>query len=195
MSRLSFGMFALAGSALPGAFEPIATLSGDGSSASLIFNSIPSTYTHLQIRGTGSANYGTQNDYGNMGLRFNGDTGNNYTYHIMRGFHDGTTAYSQSGGTAAGSLNYGLSGINHLYSGQNNLTAGILFEIFDYTNTNKYKTMKCISGVDGLRNTSAALQLGSSLWLNTAAINSITVYQSNGPWNANTKFSLYGIKS
>ena len=43
-----------------GAYDSIATASGTGSSATISFTSIPSTYTHLQIRGiwnttTGSA--------------------------------------------------------------------------------------------------------------------------------------------
>jgi hypothetical protein len=178
---------------VPGAYEQIATLSGTGSSDSITFSSIPQTYTHLQIRGTGSASYGSTQDYGNAGLRFNGDTGNNYTYHILRGYHDGTTAYTQTGGS--GTFSYGLVGIAHLSPSMNSLSAGMIFDILDYTNTNKTKTMKCLSGVDGLRNTSAGLQLGSSVWKNTSAINSITIYQSNGSWFSNTKFSLYGIKS
>lgn len=193
MSRLSFGMFALAGSSLPGAYESIATATGNGSSPIITFSSIPSTYTHLQIRGTGSAAYGSTQDYGNAGLRFNEDSGNNYTYHIMRGYHDGTTAYLQTGGNAA--FSYGLVGISHLSPSMNSLSAGMIFDILDYTNTNKNKTMRGLSGVDGLRNTSAGIQFGSSVWKNTSAINSISIYQSNGNWFSNTKFSLYGIKA
>lgn len=192
MSRLTLGTFASSG-ALPGAYEQIATLTGNGSSPEITFSSIPQTYTHLQIRGTGSASYGSTQDYGNAGLRFNGDTGTNYTYHIMRGYHDGTTAYTQTGGGA--SFSYGLVSIAHLSPSMNSLSAGMIFDILDYTNTNKYKTMRGLGGVDGLRNTSAGIQLGSSVWKNSSAITSITVYQANGNWFSNTQFALYGIKA
>ncbi len=193
MSRLSFGMFALAGSSIPGSYEQIATLTGTGSSPTITFSSIPQNYTHLQIRGTGSASYGSTQDYGNAGLRFNGDTANNYTYHIVRGYHDGTTAYTQTGGS--GSFSYGLVGLSHLSPSMNSLSAGTIYDILDYTNTNKFKTMRGLSGVDGLRNTSAGIQFGSSVWRSTSAINSISIFQSNGNWFPNTQFALYGIKA
>jgi len=50
------------------------------------------------------------------------------------------------------------------------------------------------TGVDGLRNTSAGIQFASSVWRNTSAIDSISIYQANGNWFSNTQFALYGIK-
>lgn len=191
MSRLTLGTFASSG-AIPGSYEQIATATGTGSSPTITFSSIPQGYTHLQIRGIGSAAYGSTQDYGNAGLRFNGDSANNYTFHIMRGYHDGTTAYLQTGNSAA--FSYGLVGIAHLSPSMNSLSAGMIFDILDYTNTNKFKTMRGLAGVDGLRNTSAGIQFGSSVWRSTSAITSIDVYQSNGNWFSNTKFALYGIK-
>ncbi len=191
MSRLTLGNFAASGS-IPGSYEYIATATGTGSSPTITFSSIPQGYTHLQIRGTGSASYGSTQDYGNAGLRFNGDSGNNYTVHGLRGYHDGTTAYTQTLGIAA--FSYGLVNISHLSPSMNSLSAGMIFDILDYKNTNKFKTMRGLGGVDGLRNTSAGIQFASSVWRNTSAIDSISIYQANGNWFSNTQFALYGIK-
>ena len=58
------------------AFESIATFSPT-SGSSVTFNSIPSTYKHLQIR------YAiTTSAYADIRFRINGDTGSNYTYHV-----------------------------------------------------------------------------------------------------------------
>jgi len=71
-----------AGGAGAGAFESIATLSGSGVST-VTFSSIPSTYKHLQVRMFGQAAGGSG---GVVRMRFNGDTGTNYTAHYLTGY-------------------------------------------------------------------------------------------------------------
>ena len=78
-----------------GSFESIATATGTGSSSTITFSSIPSTYTHLQIRGIGKSVLSTpaSSDYAKM--YFNGDTSTaNYYAHQLYG--DGSTAASDS---------------------------------------------------------------------------------------------------
>ena len=67
-------------------------------------------------------------------------------------------------------------------------------DILDYTNTNKYKTLRNFSGFD--ENGSGTIRLSSSANIGTsAAINSIYIY-TNGGGNIDvgSQFALYGIK-
>jgi hypothetical protein len=174
-----------------GDFEFIAKVNSSGNSQSLTFNSIPQNYTHLQIRGIGAANY-SSNDYGNAGVQFNGDGANNYTYHFLRGYWDGSGPNKQNGGSSVGGVPYGLSNIAYLYGGQS-LVSPTVIDILDYKNTNKKKTVRALSGLPYLSGR-GIIQFGSILWNNTAAINSITLYGSNANWSTETTFALYGIK-
>jgi len=170
-------------------FDSIATLSGTGSSDSITFSSIPDGYTHLQIRGIATVNYASV-DFGTLGIRFNGDTGTNYSRHIMRGFYSGATAYSQGGNVV--SSTYNEAGMAYLTVGS--VYTGVsIIEILDYANTNKNKTVRGLSG--SYWTTSGAVQLGSGVWRNTAAVTSVTIFGSNGNFGTNSTFALYGIKA
>lgn len=173
---------------MPGSYESIQTVSGNGSSSQLTFSSIPSTYSHLQIRVIlrGVRAYGSEQLY----IRVNGDGASNYTYHYIYG--DG------GGGSAAGSNvagNVFLVGELPAANETANIYNGSVIDILDYTNTNKYKTMRSLSGYDNNGNTgaqSAKAWFGSGLWLNTAAITSITVL-SNGAFTSDSSIALYGV--
>ena len=69
-----------------GAYDSIATTTvGAGGASSITFSSIPSTYTHLQVRITAKGNRGIviENAY----LTFNGDSGTNYNAHCPQIFN------------------------------------------------------------------------------------------------------------
>jgi hypothetical protein len=71
---------------------------GSGGAASMEFTSIPSTYTDLVVKISGrSDNTGSFANY----LRFNSDSGNNYTWINLYGFE--AVAYSDPSG---GSISY-----------------------------------------------------------------------------------------
>jgi hypothetical protein len=181
--------------ALPNSYEAIATLSGTGSSDLITFSSIPSTYKHLQIRGVQVVDYGSA-DYGNSGIRFNGDTAYNYTTHTMRGYYDTTANLQGINYTLGGSANYGM--ILGAYLGSNtNIMFPTIIDILNYANTGNRKVAKGWSGTTYLNGSSANrgfLQTGSTFWDSNAAITSISLFASNGNWNTKTKFTLYGIK-
>lgn len=172
-------------------YESIATVTvGSGGQSSVSFTSIPSTYKHLQIRAILRDQRAT---YGNSGqlFRFNSDTGSNYSWHNLQG--DGATASarnainqaSMSGNTAAGS------------GAPANVFGAMVVDILDYANTNKYKTMRMLSGVD-INGTVASfggvIELMSGSWRSTAAITSVTVLASNPNFVQYSSFALYGIK-
>lgn len=174
-----------------GAYESIATATGTGSSATITFSSIPSTYTSLQIRMLSKNTRSADSNTGTNRLQINGDTGSNYAYHQLLG--DGS-AVSAAGGTG---LTFAIVGSSPGSGGGNTNTMAVtIIDIHNYTSTTQNKTIRSFNGVDqNVADTSkASVRLGSSLWLNTAAITSISLIHGDGNWTTNSVFSLYGIK-
>jgi len=184
---ITAGLFSAGVAASTNAYESIATVSvGLGGSAGAVFTSIPSTYKHLQVRILARSSRADQNEQ--IGIQFNSDTGNNYGSHGLWG--DG------SGATAA-QLNYPASAITLPWiagnSNGSNVFGVSVVDILDYTSTNKYKTVRGLSGYDNNGNGQAAL--GSGLWSNTSAVSALTVKPYYGLlWNQYSVIALYGIK-
>jgi hypothetical protein len=119
-------------------YESIATTTvGAGGTSTITFSSIPSTYTHLQIRMFARSNRAGNNE-STVNLRINGQT-SSYSYHRLIG--DGSSASSSGGGSTYAMFFYGISSTANIFG------AGI-FDILDYTNTNKYKTVRTLIGHD-----------------------------------------------
>ena len=163
-----------------GSFESIATVSGTGSSASVTFSSIPSTYTNLQIRATV---FTTSNGYG-LAFQANGDGGSNYTYHRLSG--DGTSPFAGGAASQTYTQFFGYAqGTDSTYP-----TVFVL-DILDAFNTSKYKTFKVLVGED--KNGSGEVGLFSGVWMSASAISSLTIL-SGMNFSTNSKFELYGVK-
>lgn len=164
-------------------FDSIATVTvGSGGAANVTFSSIPSTYTHLQIR------YITRNEAVNdaMLLNFNNDsTNSNYAKHQLRGNGSAASAVGQA------SIVPELPTVP--YSG---ITANVynatIVDILDYANTSKNTTLRALGGYDA--NGSGAIWLTSGLWMNTAAVSTIKLYAESGDIAEYSQFALYGIK-
>lgn len=166
-----------------GDYESIQTVTvGAGGSSSIAFTSIPSTYKHLQIRVSAlTAASGKV-----MVARFNSDTTASYTWHFLNG--QGTTA---SGGNAIGNTYARFFGQN---IGTNTTNPSVsIIDILDYTNTNKNKTLRALSGSDN--NGSGEVALESSLWIKTNAISAVTILLTDSSnFSQYTTFALYGVK-
>jgi hypothetical protein len=66
-------------------------------------------------------------------------------------------------------------------------------DILDYKDTNKFKTMRVIYGLDV--NGAGEVGLTSSNWRSTTAITSLVITLNTGSnFAANSSFQLYGIK-
>ena len=166
----------ISGHLVTGAFDSIATVTvGSGGSSTITFSSIPSTYTHLQIRAI-------HNDASNSNLKyqFNGDTAANYDWHQLYG--DGASAGANTSTTDA----YGLGSYITAQWGVS------ILDLLDYTNTNKYKTMRNIGGTDN--NGSGYVGLQSGLWRNTAAVTQVVLAPTGGSFVQYSHFALYGVK-
>jgi hypothetical protein len=151
--------------------------------ASVTFSSISQAYTDLvMVINTNGISAGASA----YAAQFNGDTATNYAHHFMLG-------------TGSAVASTGQATINKfpLIDSSNNAATANVFavtvaDISDYTNTNKYKTARSIAGLDTNGNGSAFLCSG--LWMNTAAITSITVVPENTAFAQYSSFALYGIK-
>jgi hypothetical protein len=166
-------------------YESIQTVTvGAGGQSSISFTSIPATYKHLQLRflsrDVSTAQY--------FEVRLNSDSSaSNYTWHYLQGDGGSATAGGATTGTFPGAvINFTAGAGTSIYS------AGVI-DFLDYTNTNKYKTIRSLAGFDA--NGSGVVSLTSNLWLNTAAVTGISL-QYNGAPNIDqySHFALYGIK-
>ena len=178
------GIIASSGGVAGGDYESIATVTLGSAASTISFSSIPSTYQHLQVRGIARGTLASNEV--TIRMRFNSDTGNNYARHILEG--DGVTAaaYAASSGNlmALGTASASTAGAS--------IFGVAVADVLDYKDTNKYKTLRNLSGND--RNGSGAISLTSGLWMNTAAITSITIFADSGNLDQYSSFALYGIK-
>lgn len=171
---------------VPGSYESIATLNAAaGGSASLEFTSIPSTYTHLEIRGISRTSYASISTA--LVAQFNSDTGSNYFHHLLYG--DGASAASAAV-TSSTSFGFGFTAGNTATASS---FGGHLITILDYKNTNKIKTVRGLTGADN--NGNGQIRYVSGAWNSTNAITSIKIFDANGGnLSQYTTFALYGIK-
>lgn len=167
-------------------YEPIATITSNGSSAYADFTAIPSTYTDLivscQFRSGASGTY--TDSY--IRLATGGgsvDTNNNYS---------STRLYATS--TGYSSVRYSSSNLLYFVlctaasSTASVLTNGII-HINNYSNATTNKTI-LVQGGDG----DTYVTMGSGLWRNTGAITSVQIL-TNTSFTNGSAFTLYGIKA
>ena len=173
----------LSGGLAPTDYESIATTTvGAGGTSTITFSSIPSTYSHLQIRYIG------RNSVNNSVIKItlNSDTAANYSLHYLYG--NGATV---AAGGAASQSNMEANMAVSSYSA-NVFGCGVM-DLLDYANTNKYKTLRVLNGFDN--NGSGQVTFSSGSWRNTNAVTSITLIpNSSGNFEQYSSFALYGIK-
>ena len=171
---------------IPSSFESIATATGTGSSGTITFSSIPSTYKHLQIRANLRCSAAAVNT--NMYMQLNSDTGSNYAYHRLTG--DGAAV------TAAGSATQTSIFVGGVPSATTtaNVMATVIIDIHDYASTTKYKTSRAIFGRNSNNAYTENIILESGLWQSTSAVNSISFVLDNPSFTTATTIALYGIK-
>ncbi len=166
-----------------GAYFPLGAVTvGSGGAANVEFTSIPSTYTHLQVR---AIIKNTANNSESVRFRFNGDTAGNYSFHRLFGDGSSASAYGEANTSYAGEA-------SSSNSPQTNIFSALVYDVLDYANTNKYKTTRGLSGKDF--NGSGNIFLFSGNWRNTAAVTSLTIYPNSDNFAQYSSFALYGIK-
>jgi hypothetical protein len=171
---------------VPTSFDSLATATATG--ASVTFSSIPAGYASLQIRGVYKDTSTSSGQEAPLYVQFNADGGNNYTQHYLRG-----------NGTAASSVgNASQSWIRIDGAGVVSTTGAYgasIINISDYRLTSKNKTLRAFAGGNGnTTGTNYMVSASSGVWLNTAAITSVTLFAGNGGFASGSTFALYGIR-
>lgn len=162
-------------------YEPIATSTVSGTSTGTVtFSGIPNTYKDLilvqSLPGDPTATYSYSN------LRFNSDTGSNYS---------STYFYYYNAATPGRQANVSsiLHGTSSFMSNSN-----IITHIQNYSNTTNNKTT--ISRVNLGGNSNGVVQevfAGTGLYRSTSAITSVTAFSTSGNYSSGSTFTLYGI--
>lgn len=175
----------------PGQFYSIETYTvGSGGSSTITFSNIPSTYKHLQIRYMARDDRtGSSGDY--LKITLNSDTNANYSSHMLYG--NGSAA----GATADTSVsNMAIGRIPTAGHTASVFGVGVL-DLLDYADTNKYKTLRLLSGYD-TNNTGTEpgyLPFNSGSWRSTSAVTTITIAPNVGTnFVQYSHFALYGVK-
>jgi hypothetical protein len=161
-------------------YEPLATTTLGTAAASITFSSISSSYTDLRVIWTASA---AGSEFPT--LRFNGDTGTNYS--STRLYGNGTSAAS-----ARSSTQTEIAIASDIAMPTSSSTFCLItIDIFSYAgSTNK----TCLSVYSNDRNGSGEVARNVGLWRTTSAINSITLKTRDGTNMAiGTTATLYGI--
>lgn len=160
-------------------YIPLANVTLGGSDADIVFGSIPQIYDDLVLVLNGSP---SDNSYPVIAMRFNSDSGTNYSYVGMSG--NGSSAASGSN-ASLGYLSIGQAwGTGPSTSSRFVTTA----QIMGYNNTDKHKTVLSRNNVPG-----TGVEAQASRWANTAAITSITVITTSGGFATGTTMALFGI--
>lgn len=182
----------------PADFQSIQTYTLASPTSTITFSSIPQTFKHLQLRHIARTTNTATN--GNMYIQLNGDTANNYSWHRFEAYGSGITS-----GGAANAAAFAVAGLMTGASSISNAFGCGILDFMDYSNTNKLKTMKTLTGYENNANGSAGndqgyLNLASSLWFKAGsgvtsdAINSITItINGGGNFATYSQFALYGI--
>jgi hypothetical protein len=176
-----------AGNPLYSEMELISTslISSPVSSVTFDVTGLGSSYKHLHFRITGRD---TNSSDQAIGLRFNGDTGSNYTFHQI--YANGSTISSNGFGT--GTFNYAGLGLMPGASYTSNSFGAVIIDILDFASTTKNKT--CRANLAWLSTSANNLNFRSSAWLSTSAITSVNVFATGTSFAIGSRISIYGIK-
>ena len=146
--------------------------------ASVVFSSLGAyspTYKHLQLRVVYTDSSSASN------LRFNGDSGSNYSIHQL--FGDGSSTGS-GGATSQTSLFLPITTNSSTQFGS------YITDILDFGSTTKNKTVRSLGGFSS---TGPYSLMRAGAYLSATAITSITILGVGGLLTG-SRFSLYGIK-
>ena len=157
-------------------YEPIASTTLGSDAASHIFSSIPSTYTDLVLV---ASIKGTTNDQ-IIRVRFNSDTGSNYS----------TTSLIGTGSSAVSQRQTTQTSIRIAHVNSNSNFDPHIVSINNYANTTTYKSTLA-------RENSVTVGVSATvgLWRSTSAVTSIEIFRENSNMVTGSTLTLYGIKA
>jgi len=166
---------------MPTTYEPIATATLSSAGTGFTFSSIPATYTDLRLILV--VNTTSANGKG-VALRFNNDTGSNYST---------TNLYGDGSSTATGRNNLFDYLLWNQTSSSTALPTFYTADIFNYAGSTN-KSVLATGNAD--KNGSGTVEVFSGLWGSTSAITTIRVSlytDGSANFNTGTRATLYGI--
>lgn len=161
---------------MPATYEPIATTTLSSAQASVTFSSI-SGYIDIYV----VCDFVLASSGDNLGLRFNSDTGSNYSDTMLAGNGSAASSSRQTSQTSI------RSGYWETGRSQTNIS------IMNYSNANTNKTTISRQFQSGTTTSYVVANVG--LWRSTSAITSITLLGISGNIASGSTFTLYGIKA
>lgn len=158
-------------------YQAISTTTLGSATGTVTFSSIPQTYTDLVL--VRNVKYTSTNGEDTW-VRFNSDTGSNYSRTVIAAYTSPPYSLNQINATRI-----------NIYTNSNTDFVPHIYQIMNYTNTSTYKTV--LFRTSGQNEVIA--QVG--LWRSTSAIDSITLTLNTAVNNFATgsTFTLYGIKA
>ena len=161
-------------------YTPIYSQTLSSAAASITLSNIPTTYTDLVLVVHGyTANSNTGD---NIGIRFNGDAGSNYSW---------TRMYAVGSAASSRSASQTVIGQAALGGGSASISS-ITYNIQNYSSATTYKPV-IYKSHDGTTQVTSSI----GMWRNTSPVTSINVntYASSVNFAAGSTFTLYGIKA
>jgi len=157
-------------------YTPIATTTLGSATNGVTFSSISGTYTDLILifNGAGSGDI-------NVDLRFNSDTGSNYS----------NTAMGGQGSGAASTRNSNQTAMRMNFQGylRDAFTSLAIINIMNYSNATTFKTV-----LNRYNNGNTGVDANVGLWRNTSAITAVEIKVTAGStFSVGSTFTLYGI--
>lgn len=156
-------------------YVPIATTTFGSAAASHTFSSISGSYTDLKIVINAAITSGPDD----VRIRFNSDTGTNYSTTLLRG--DGASSIS-----ARSSNDTYLYWMGYL--GTTDAGASSTVEVMNYSNSTTYKTALNKGSL-----ASNFVNASVGVWRSTAPITSITLTAGGSTFTTGSTITLYGI--
>jgi hypothetical protein len=161
---------------------------GSGGAANIEFTSIPATYTDLvvllSVRSTRTSDYRDE-----LFIRFNSDSGNNYSVRNLIG------AGSSAGSGSSLTTNYLKRGTAPTDTATTSTFSNNIIYIPNYTSSNQ-KSVSTDEVTENNSSTNNYLESRAGLWTGTSAITSITFTFEVGPnFAQHSTAYLYGISN
>lgn len=178
-STRAFG-FGLASGGV-GAMTAIASVAVGADTTTVTFSSIPSTYDDLRIS---IYEYGDPQYSTSASIRYNSDSGNNYSHTQLYGENTSFGTYGTLDQQTTNGLTFEVTPWSSAHT----------IEIYDYKNTSKFKTSLTRTAYEGTAN-NGGYRMAMGLWRSTSAITSIQFSISGiRNFDAGCVFALYGVK-
>lgn len=172
----------------------IGTTTIASNTSSVVFSSIPNTYTDLELIINGIGISGGTDWY----MRLNNDSGTNYYRQLAAAWRTSGSGTVSSGGgnngtgSSSGQLGFHQIGFGNAYSGS------MITKIAGYTNADTY-THWITQGASGFSQVGQEIAVVGGMWTNKTTVSTLSLSADNfgggSAMGAGSVISLYGIKA